>query len=111
MPQLLHYRRVDRRTKVTDASRVLACQGAAGPNPTAPSPQEPPQQLQPELPAELESVVENKADEDIDWGTIDVFTCTASCSALEGDSSATYRVEAVVISKPVEFRKKKQTPA
>ena len=67
MPQLLHYLRVDRKTKVTEAGRVLA---SLGPEPSPPGDDG----AQQPMPVELESVVENKAEEDIDWGTIDVYT-------------------------------------
>ena len=61
------------------------------------------------MPAELESIVENKAEEDIDWGTIDVYTCTASCAA-SADTTCQYSAyldEGVSIQKPVDFKRRK----
>lgn len=99
MPQLLHYLRVDRKTKVTDASKALACLG----------PEPPPEGAEQPMPAELESIVENKTDEDIDWGMIDVYTCTASCAVstdASGGDHCAYLDEGVSIQKPVDFKRR-----
>jgi hypothetical protein len=91
--------RVDRKTQVTEASRVLASLGP-GPEPTAGAEQP--------MPVELESVVENKAEEDIDWGMIDAYTCTASCAAAvdAARQHSAYVDEGVSIQKPVDFTRR-----
>lgn len=72
---------------------------------------------------------ENKADEDIDWGTIDVYTCTASCSVQHtrvggsigssggsdsrsgSGSGSAYIEESTYVQKPLAFVKTSVLPA
>ena len=68
MPQLLHYLKVDKNTAVhspdADEARYMVSTGTA---PVVP----------------LKDMVHNASDEDVDWGTIDIYTCTASCNVGE----------------------------
>ena len=106
MPQLLHYLKVDHKTKISSASRISHSM-----NMEQQSDNQSDSNQQPPLPVELESIVENKADEDIDWGTIDIFTCMGSCSVpvenISCDSSV-YRNEGVRIQSPVAFTRSKK---
>ena len=108
MPQLLHYLKVDHKTKISSASRISHSMNMEQPSDNKTSSED---IQQPPLPVELESIVENKADEDIDWGTIDIFTCTGSCSvpveSITCDSSI-YRNEGVRIQSPVAFTRSKK---
>ena len=74
LPQLLHFLQVDRLTDVnvrnTDGNRASI--GQEG------------------------SCFTNQKQWDIDWGTIDVFTCTSSCSA----ANSCYFEEVVIIQPP-----------
>jgi hypothetical protein len=53
----------------------------------------------------------NKLDEDIDWGTIDVYTCTASCSTnskTSNDTDSAYIEETTYVQKPLSFERTPQ---
>jgi hypothetical protein len=73
MPQLLYYLNVDRKTRV--------------------KPQTPSSSSQQEV------RFTNDSDEDIDWGTLDVYTCTASCpgSSASSQCDGSYIEECVVV--------------
>lgn len=102
MPQLLHYLKVEQKTKMFDVSKLKAASALAAAEGSAP------EQGPAELPAEIENVVENKAEEDIDWGTIDIYTCTQSCGIdLKNPDDSAYLEEIVLIQRPVEFMKPK----
>jgi len=66
MPQLLHFLKVDMDTHVTNPdaqdARYKVGMGQA-----------------PDVP--LAEAIRNSKDSDVDWGTLDVYTCTASCDA------------------------------
>jgi pre-rRNA-processing protein TSR4 len=64
MPQLLYFLNVDGSTQVTDNDLNDVRRKVAM---NAPPPED------------LKTVFKNTNDEDIDWGTLDVYTCTASC--------------------------------
>lgn len=72
MPQLLHYLRVDKNTAVEKHNER--------------------DQISPV----------NRSSEDIDWGSIDIFTCTASCSTGLDFSSCrdAYVDELIMIQHP-----------
>jgi hypothetical protein len=80
MPQLLHHLRVDKKTTMIP-SQVLQ------------------QQQVPEAVGANNVMFLNSSNEDIDWGTVDVYTCSASCDASK-ESSCTYLEECVVIQAP-----------
>lgn len=61
MPQLLHYLHIDKKTTMMPAQVLEQQQQAAGDR--------------------KDVLFLNSANEDIDWGTIDVYTCTNSCQA------------------------------
>jgi pre-rRNA-processing protein TSR4 len=65
MPQLLHFLRIENRTKIAPSAEAARL-------------------LQQDLPSE-EQVFQNALNEDIDWGTVDIYTCTESCQL--GDES------------------------
>jgi len=82
MPQLLHFLKVDLDTQVINPdaqdARFRVGTGQA-----------------PDVP--ISEAIRNSRDYDIDWGTLDVFTCTASCdaSASTADGYATEYVRVV----------------
>jgi len=104
MPQLLHFLQVDRRTNI--GKRPLP--GPSLPNALA-------------LPAEatalsleqatsndaldIEEIFENKKDEDIDWGTLDVFTCTNSCCGSSSKAEAYLEEHIILTSLSLEKKK------
>ena len=61
MPQLLYYLNVDKDTKITQQAQLASKIGNINDAPTPPQ------------------VFENNKLMDIDWGAIDVYTCTNSC--------------------------------
>ena len=77
MPQLLHFLRIEKQTKFAPSAEAARL-------------------LQRETEHE-DQVFRNALNEDIDWGTIDVFTCTGSCQRSEGTASA----EVVRIQPPI----------
>ena len=94
MPQLLHYLRVDKRTKIGNNDNNNNKNYNFPPLSTISENKE---SLDEEVPVDKLSLtgkdndfldnndditisIENKAEEDIDWGTIDIYTCTSSCS-------------------------------
>ena len=117
MPQLLHYLRVDKRTKIGNN-----CNDNYFPPLSTISENE--ETLNEELPVEEHSfatkdsnsldndnnniLLENKTEEDIDWGTIDIYTCTSSCSPktvkLEDNS---YLEEHTYVQRPMSFFRSK----
>lgn len=68
MPQLLYYINTEQETKVSNPSVDEARRQVA---------------MQVPPPANLSGIFRNDGDEDIDWGTIDIYTCTQSCSVNE----------------------------
>lgn len=74
LPQLLHYLQVDRSTNLLTApiDDGINSSGIETDNTLA------------------DTVFSNSSGKDIDWGSIDVFTCTASCS---GDGCSSYLTE------------------
>lgn len=84
MPQLLHFLHVDRRTKATSSAEVS-------------------RQLNEPLEGEA-LAFDNSLHEDIDWGTIDVYTCMGSCDSTCGEPSH-YYPEVVRMQPPMQFRK------
>ena len=80
MPQLLHFLRVENKTLMTASAETARL-------------------LQQEAPLDDgQQVFRNALNEDIDWGTIDIFTCTASCQpAVRGPNAVE---EAVRIQPP-----------
>jgi pre-rRNA-processing protein TSR4 len=106
MPQLLHYLRVDKKTKLFDAGKLKAAAALSATEGAADG------QKPAELPAEIENVIENKAEEDIDWGTIDIYTCTGSCQVdANCPEDVTYVEEIVLVQRPLEFIKAKEATA
>ena len=80
MPQLLHFLRVENKTLMTASAETARL-------------------LQQEAPLDDgQQVFRNALNEDIDWGTIDIFTCTASCQPAVGGPNAVE--EAVRIQPP-----------
>lgn len=75
MPQLLHYLGVEKNTKI----KQLQSSGQAN-------------SAEQDVPPKLE--LENKKQDDLDWGTIDIYTCIGNCSHSESSTSA-YLVEHV----------------
>jgi pre-rRNA-processing protein TSR4 len=126
MPQLLHFLRVDKRTKI--ASNDNSNNNNKSVDKLSPKLEA----IQEELEGtEIESgvseeagggvkgeteieqklkvieeeeafLLENKTDEDIDWGTIDIYTCSASCSASANGISA-YIEESTYVQRPLSF--------
>jgi len=76
MPQLLHYIGVEKNTKIKQLQSNTLDNTAEQPK--------------------LE--LENKKQDDLDWGTIDIFTCIGNCSAAENASSA-YLMEHIELQK------------
>jgi pre-rRNA-processing protein TSR4 len=79
MPQLLHFLHVDESTKISSPDADTARQAVAM-----------------NEHQNLADVMKNKGEEDIEWGTLDVYTCTGSCSSSSG-----YKREHVRIVKGV----------
>jgi hypothetical protein len=79
MPQLLHFLRIESKTQMTPSAHaaLLLRQEAS---------------LE-----EGQRVFRNALNEDIDWGTVDIFTCTKSCQPGEGCNAVE---EAVRIQAP-----------
>lgn len=67
MPQLLHYLGVEKNTKIKQLNGQAT--GA-----------------EQDVPVKLE--LENKKQDDLDWGTIDIFTCIGNCSPAEYSASS-----------------------
>jgi len=79
MPQLIHYLQVDRQTSLAKA----------------------PGNADEDIEDAAEkSVFTNTSDEDLDWGTIDIYTCTRSCTA----ANSSYVQETVLVQAPVEIK-------
>lgn len=49
----------------------------------------------------VDCVLQNKNEEDIDWGTIDIYTCTASCTPSGVETA--YVEEVTYIQRPLSF--------
>jgi Programmed cell death protein 2, C-terminal putative domain len=102
MPQLLHFLRVDRRTKLAQSSSENISD--------SPLAQESPSLLKVEGETSDEAEVvescllQNRTEEDLDWGTIDVYTCTASCSAKGSEPNDSACIEEVTyVQRPLSF--------
>jgi pre-rRNA-processing protein TSR4 len=102
MPQLLHFLRVDRRTKLAKSSSENISD--------SPLAQESPSLLkvEGEISDEAEVVesclLQNRTEEDLDWGTIDVYTCTESCSAKGSEPNDSACIEEVTyVQRPLSF--------
>ena len=102
MPQLLHFLRVDRRTKLSKSSSENKSDSpVAEENPST-------QKVEVESTSEAgideSCLLQNKAEEDLDWGTIDVYTCTESCSAKGSKTSDSACIEEVTyVQRPLSF--------
>ena len=119
MPQLLHYLRVDKNSKLGDDAKAksLIQNGSIDDTNNSRAINDNTIEESHELPKELEcipdsNIIENIKDEDIDWGTIDIYTCTASCSPstqleLSGESSS-YLLETVQMQTPVLFHRRRK---
>jgi pre-rRNA-processing protein TSR4 len=107
MPQMLHFLRVDEKTKISENSGDVSTMN----DPTLPASND-----AESLPVEegIQSVntadgrgatadclVQNKNEEDIDWGTIDVYTCTASCTPSGSENA--YIEEVTYVQRPLSF--------
>lgn len=97
MPQLLHYLRVDRRTTIAQQKMEIEKENLG--------------KMTNEKKEEALQLLLNKLDEDIDWGTIDVYTCTASCSTnskTSNDTDSAYIEETTYVQKPLSFERTPQ---
>ena len=110
MPQMLHYLRVDKRTKISENIGDISTMD----DPTLPASDD-----AESLPTEesikgtqnahsgaghgpsVDCVLQNKNEEDIDWGTIDIYTCTASCTPSGVETA--YVEEVTYIQRPLSF--------
>jgi hypothetical protein len=102
MPQLLHYLRVDRRTIIAQQKIDSEAEtGTENGNTLGEMTNEKKEALQ---------LLLNKTDEDIDWGTIDIYTCTASCSKSNTPShtDSAYIEETTYVQKPLSFERPSQ---
>jgi hypothetical protein len=81
MPQMLHYLHVDKQTTMIP-SQALQEQTSEPHGQPLPS----------------TAVFLNSANEDIDWGTLDVYTCSASCD-VSTDVGCTY-IEEYIYRRP-----------
>lgn len=103
MPQLLHFLRVDRRTKLAKSdsenhSGSLPAQEIPSAQHTV--------EAEKSVEASLEEscLLQNKTEEDLDWGTIDVYTCTESCSAKGSKPNDSACIEEVTyVQRPLSF--------
>lgn len=96
MPQLLHFLKVDQRTNVAKfrgPDNTLDAQ----PSSTSITESSNLEQdtlntetttIQGDMTPDIEEVFKNTKDEDIDWGTLDIYTCTRSCCGSSTDSNA-----------------------
>ena len=114
MPQLLHFLRVDRRTKIVEGnnqhsdqmpelknSETIAEENENSRN----SSKEDSAGREKEI-SSGDCLLQNKSDEDIDYGTIDIYTCTASCSHVANSNKtewSTYLEEMTYVQKPMSF--------
>lgn len=109
MPQLLHFLRVDRRTKIASTSDNM---------PGIPEDEEStdlgpdPQKELGSDPQKDELLLQNKAEEDLDWGTIDIYTCTDSCNVrTDSKDESAYVLEGTYTQKPLLFVRNTPKPA
>ena len=115
MPQLLHFLRVDRRTEISvdtrasDHSMPSIIEGdETGNDPQDPSndpsndPKGPSGLKGPSQEPRDEILLQNKTEEDLDWGTIDIYTCSDSCS-VRTDNGSGYLLESTYTQKPLSF--------
>lgn len=103
MPQLLHYLRVDRRTTIAQQNIDLAAGKEIEKEHLG--------EMTKEKKEEALQLLLNKLDEDIDWGTIDVYTCTASCSTkskTSNDTDSAYIEETTYVQRPLSFERSPQ---
>lgn len=49
----------------------------------------------------VDCLLQNKNEEDIDWGTIDIYTCTASCTPSGVETA--YVEEVTYVQRPLSF--------
>ena len=119
MPQLLHFLRVDRRTKIAEGNNYHADQMPELKTSEAVDEADGSSRCkddstgrEKEGGCSEDSVLQNKCDEDIDWGTIDIYTCTASCSHIASNSvsnsnskveRSAYIEEMTYVQKPMSF--------
>jgi hypothetical protein len=127
MPQLLHFLNVDRKTKLdraiadaamrdaqakAEAAARAATQPADGTGSAAAESASVPVP-DPHAPSEVDTdnLFCNEAGEDIDWGTLDVYTCTASCpgSCAGAKCGSAYVEELVLMQPPLGLKTTKQS--
>jgi pre-rRNA-processing protein TSR4 len=107
MPQMLHFLRVDEKTKISENLEDVSIMN----DPTLPASND-----ADSLPIEegiqstntgdgrgatADCLLQNKNEEDIDWGTIDVYTCTASCTPSGSENA--YIEEVTYVQRPLSF--------
>ena len=107
MPQMLHFLRVDEKTKISENLGDVSTMN----DPTLPASND-----ADSLPVEegiqstsrgdgrgatADCLLQNKNEEDIDWGTIDVYTCTASCTPSGSENA--YIEEVTYVQRPLSF--------
>ena len=114
MPQMLHFLRVDEKTKISENLGDVSTMN----DPTLPASND-----ADSLPVEegiqsankgdgrgatADCLLQNKNEEDIDWGTIDVYTCTASCTP-SGSKNA-YIEEVTYVQRPLSLMRAATKP-
>ena len=106
MPQLLHFLRVDEKTKIgsTYDSTYKPMPSLDENAESVDKIQDPSAGGNDETQGSEELLLENKKEEDLDWGTIDVYTCTASCSpTIKNMEDSTYIEECTYMQRPISF--------
>ena len=109
MPQMLHYLRVDKRTKIgnNNNSNNYPPLSTISEDKEVVDDDIPISSIQKDYNDNIDNekiLIENKMDEDLDWGTLDVYTCIASCSpSTIKPEDSTYLEEFVYVQQPMSF--------